>query len=153
MRPKHRRLYFVLFGMAALGIATALVLSAFRDGLVFFYSPTDLVERPAEPGQRLRLGGLVEEGSVSRDGATVNFVITDLNQTVAVSFTGILPDLFREGQGVVTEGMMQSDGRFVASDVLAKHDENYLPKEVADALKASGNWREGAVDSTENAPQ
>lgn len=153
MKPKRRRLYFVLFGMTALGLAAALVLSAFRDNLVFFYSPTDLVERQVEPGRHLRLGGLVEEGSVSRDGSTVNFVVTDLVQTVEVSFTGILPDLFREGQGVVTEGSLQSDGRFIASDVLAKHDETYLPKEVAEALKASGQWRDSPEDSTENATQ
>ncbi len=144
MKPKRRRLYFVLFGMATLGVAAALVLSAFQDNLVFFYSPSDLAERQVEPGRRLRLGGLVEAGSVQRDGSTVHFTVTDLAQTVQVSFTGILPDLFREGQGVVTEGTVQRDGSFLASDVLAKHDETYLPKEVADALKASGQWRDGA---------
>ncbi len=147
MKPKRRRLYYVLFGMAALGLAVALVLSAFSDSLVFFYSPTDIATRDVEPGRRLRLGGLVEEGSVSRDGSTVNFIVTDLTQTIQVSFTGILPDLFREGQGVVTEGSLQADGRFLATNVLAKHDETYLPKEVADALKASGRWR----DNNDNA--
>lgn len=142
MKPKRRRLYFVLFGMAALGLAVALVLSAFSDSLVFFYSPTDIATRDVEPGRRLRLGGLVEEGSVTRDGTTVNFIVTDLAETVQVSFTGILPDLFREGQGVVTEGSLQADGRFLATNVLAKHDETYLPKEVAEALKASGQWRD-----------
>ena len=133
--------------MAALGLAVALVLSAFSDSLVFFYSPTDIATRDVEPGRRLRLGGLVEEGSVTRDGGTVNFIVTDLTETVQVSFTGILPDLFREGQGVVTEGSLQADGRFLATNVLAKHDETYLPKEVAEALKASGRWR----DNTDNA--
>ncbi|MHA1565826.1 MAG: cytochrome c maturation protein CcmE [Alphaproteobacteria bacterium] len=147
MKPKRRRLYFVLFGMATLGLAAALVLSAFSDNLVFFYSPTDIATRDVETGRRLRLGGLVEEGSVSRDGGTVHFIVTDLAETVQVSFTGILPDLFREGQGVVTEGSLQADGRFLATNVLAKHDETYLPKEVAEALKASGQWR----DSNDNA--
>ena len=133
--------------VALLGAATALVLSAFRDNLVFFYSPSDLVEREVEPGRRFRLGGLVEEGSIQRDGATVHFVVTDLARTVPVSYTGVLPDLFREGQGVVTEGALDAQGRFTAATVLARHDENYLPKEVADALKESGQWR-----TTEAAP-
>ena len=143
MRPKRRRLLFVIFGLSALGAATLLVLLAFEDSLVFFYSPSDIVERQVEPGRRIRLGGLVEEGSVHREGETVSFVVTDLAQTVPVSFTGVLPDLFREGQGVVTEGAFNADGSFQAADVLAKHDETYLPKEVADALKESGVWKDG----------
>ena len=143
MRPKHRRLAFIGGGVVLLGAATALVLSAFQDNLVFFYSPSDLVEREVEPGRRFRLGGLVEEGSVERDGATVHFVVTDLAKTVPVSYTGVLPDLFREGQGVVTEGVINEQGHFTAATVLARHDENYLPKEVADALKESGQWRHG----------
>ena len=141
MRPKRRRLLFVVFGLTTLGAAAALVLLAFEDSLVFFYSPSDVVERQVEPGRRIRLGGLVEEGSVSRTGETVNFVVTDLAETIPVSFTGVLPDLFREGQGVVTEGTLNPDGSFQAADVLAKHDETYLPKEVADALKDSGVWQ------------
>ena len=141
MKPKHRRLAYITGGVVLLGAATALVLSAFQDNLVFFYSPSDLVEREVEPGRRFRLGGLVEEGSLRRDGATVHFVVTDLVQTVPVSYTGVLPDLFREGQGVITEGALGADGRFTAASVLARHDETYLPKEVADALKKSGQWR------------
>ena len=141
MRPKRRRLLFVLFGMTTLGLATVLVLLAFEDSLVFFYSPTDVVERQVEPGRRIRLGGLVEEGSVTRTGDTVQFTVTDLVQTVSVSYTGVLPDLFSEGQGVVTEGTFGPDGSFTAADVLAKHDETYLPKEVADALKEAGVWQ------------
>ncbi len=142
MKPKHRRLAYIAGGVVLLGAATALVLSAFQDNLVFFYSPSDLVERDIEPGRRFRLGGLVEEGSIERDGATVHFVVTDLAQTVPVSYTGVLPDLFREGQGVVTEGVLDAQGHFTAATVLARHDENYLPKEVADALKESGQWRQ-----------
>ena len=147
MKAKHRRMVWLLSGVAALGAATGLVLSAFDENLVFFYSPSDLVERSVEPGRRFRLGGLVEEGSVKRDGARIQFMVTDLSRSVAVHYEGILPDLFREGQGIVTEGQLQPDGSFVASNVLAKHDETYLPKEVADALQRSGQWRgaEGAA--------
>lgn len=141
MRPKRRRLLFVIFGMTTLGLATVLVLLAFEDSLVFFYSPTDVIERQVEPGRRIRLGGLVAEGSVERVGETVSFTVTDLAQTVSVSYTGVLPDLFREGQGVITEGTFGSDGSFNAAEVLAKHDETYLPKEVADALRESGLWQ------------
>lgn len=144
MKPKHRRLAYITGGVVLLGAATALVLAAFQDNLVFFYSPSDLVEREVEPGRRFRLGGLVEEGSLQQDGATVHFIVTDLAETVSVSYTGVLPDLFREGQGVVTEGALSADGRFTAATVLARHDETYLPKEVADALKESGQWRDPA---------
>lgn len=143
MKAKHRRMVWVVSGVAALSAATLLVMSAFDENLVFFYSPTDLVERSVQPGRQFRLGGLVEEGSVKRDGADIEFMITDLTRSVAVHYRGILPDLFREGQGVVTEGELQTDGSFVASNVLAKHDETYLPKEVADALQKSGRWRDG----------
>lgn len=143
MRPKRRRLLFVVFGLSALGAATLLVLLAFEDSVLFYYNPSDVAQRQVEPGQRIRLGGLVEEGSVIRTGETVSFVVTDLAETIPVSFTGILPDLFREGQGVVTEGTFNADGRFQAAEVLAKHDETYLPKEVADGLKKSGVWKEG----------
>lgn len=150
---KTRRLRIVLAGMTMLGISVALVLFAFQDSLVFFYTPSDLAGRDIKPGQRVRLGGLVEEGSVrkSTDGLTTLFVITDLSSTVEVSFTGIPPDLFREGQGVVAEGTLEADGTMVAADVLAKHDENYMPAEVADALKKSGKWRGGG--SAEGAAQ
>ncbi len=141
---KKRRLYAVLAGLTMLGIAAALVLTAFEDSIVFFYSPTDLNEKELRPGQNIRIGGLVEEGSLGKaaDGITHEFVVTDLSNTVKVRYKGLLPDLFRPGQGVVTEGKLGPDGVFVASEVLAKHDETYMPKEVADALKKSGKWKE-----------
>jgi cytochrome c-type biogenesis protein CcmE len=141
VKPKHRRLTFVLIGLGLLGVAAALVLSAFDEAIVFFRSPSDLVEKAELGDRRLRLGGLVEEGSVERgSGTDVRFRITDLENAIPVRYTGILPDLFREGQGVVAEGRMQ-DGVFVADEVLAKHDETYMPPEVADALKKSGQWQ------------
>ena len=146
MKPKRRRLYFVVVGMALLGAAAGLALYAMNDTLVFFYSPSELLAKQIPPGRTLRIGGLVETGSVARDadGATVHFRVTDTAKTVAVVYKGILPDLFREGQGVVAEGTMSQDGVFVAAEVLAKHDEKYMPKEVVDALKKSGRWQEGA---------
>lgn len=145
MTRKRRRLYFVLGGMALLFAAAALVLSAFRDSVVFFYSPTELAAKHVRPGQRIRVGGLVEQGSLARaEGTpTVTFNVTDLERTLRVTYTGILPDLFREGQGVVAEGALDGAGLFVAQEVLAKHDEKYMPPEVADALKKSGRWQEG----------
>jgi cytochrome c-type biogenesis protein CcmE len=146
VKPKRRRLYFVVAGMVLLGAAAALVLYAMNDTLVFFYSPSELATKQIPPGRTLRIGGLVETGSVARDadGTTVHFRVTDTAKTVAVVYKGILPDLFREGQGVVAEGTMSQDGVFVAAEVLAKHDEKYMPKEVVDALKKSGRWQEGA---------
>lgn len=141
MTRKKRRLYFVLAGMCVLGIAAALVLTSFEDSLVFFRSPSDLVEKPIEAGRTFRLGGLVEEGSVEKNGVITRFSVTDLNEVVPVTFEGLLPDLFREGQGVVTEGAFNEEGVFVATNVLAKHDENYMPPEVADALKKAGQWQ------------
>ena len=142
MTRKRRRLYVVLLGMLILGVATALVLTAFEDSIVFFHSPTDIVQKQVSPDRRLRLGGLVEEGSVKKMGdAVVNFRVTDMANAVKVSYRGILPDLFREGQGVVAEGTYVA-GVFKADEVLAKHDENYMPPEVADALKKSGKWDE-----------
>ncbi len=143
MTRKRRRLYIALLGLLSLGTATALVLTAFEDNLVFFYSPTDIAEQGLTPEQYVRIGGLVEEGSVRQlAGNRVVFKVTDLSNAVAVSYDGILPDLFREGQGVVAQGSIGPDGRtFVAREVLARHDENYMPTEVAEALKASGEWR------------
>jgi cytochrome c-type biogenesis protein CcmE len=143
MKRKHRRLIVILGGLGLLGVAAALVLNAASDNLLFFYTPTQLTEKGEPEGRRFRLGGLVEEGSVVRrtDGITVDFRVTDLTNTVPVTYTGVLPDLFREGQGVVVEGAVGGDGVFVAAEVLAKHDENYMPKDVAEALKASGEWR------------
>ena len=144
MKPKRRRLYFALAGLGTLGVAAALVLDAFQDSIVFFVSPSELAEKPLPPGRAIRLGGLVEQGSIERDGTAVRFKVTDLNRDIRVTYTGILPDLFREGQGVVCEGTLLSDGSFAASSVLAKHDERYMPPEVAAALKKAGRWREGA---------
>ncbi|MEW5729212.1 MAG: cytochrome c maturation protein CcmE [Pseudomonadota bacterium] len=141
MTRKRRRLYFVVLGLLAVGAAAALVLSALREDIVFFFSPSEIVaaKTPTE-GRRIRLGGLVGEGSVVKEGATVKFAVTDGAHTIPVVFTGVLPDLFREGQGVVTEGRMEG-GTFMAAEVLAKHDENYMPKEVADSLKKTGHWQ------------
>ncbi len=143
MKRKHRRLTFILTGLVLLGAAAALVLIAFEDSLVFFYIPSDLAEKDIPEGRRFRIGGLVEEGSVTRlaDGLTVSFRVTDLSETVPVTYKGMLPDLFREGQGVVAEGHLDASGVFTAETILAKHDENYMPREVADALKKSGKWK------------
>ena len=145
MSPKkRRRLAFAISLLLAGGVAAALVVFALRDNVLFFYSPTDLAERPVPPGQTFRIGGLVENGSVVREsGLAVRFVVTDGKTSVPVRYSGVLPDLFREGQGVVALGMRQPDGVFAAREVLAKHDENYMPPEVVDALKRSGRWEEG----------
>lgn len=140
MKRKKRRLIFVGLGLATLGLAAALILLAFEENLVFFFSPTDLQSGQFGEDQRLRIGGLVEENSVVHDGLSIRFNITDLSNKVAVTFNGVLPDLFEEGQGVVAEGYMQGD-TFEALEILAKHDENYMPREVADALKESGQWQ------------
>ena len=140
MKRKHKRLTFVGVALVLLAGAAALVLSAFEENIVFFMSPTDIAANKVSENQRFRLGGLVEEGSVDRSGGeTVTFKVTDITNSVAVTYTGILPDLFREAQGVVAEGRLKN-GVFVADEVLAKHDENYMPPEVADALKKSGQW-------------
>ena len=143
MTRKRRRLYIVLAGMTALGVAAALILNAFRDNLVFFYSPTAVLTKHVSPDQRIRIGGLVEKGSVVHNGETTRFVVTDLRHELKVTYTGMLPDLFREGQGVVASGRMNGHGLFVADEVLAKHDEKYMPPEVAAELKRSGHWKEG----------
>jgi cytochrome c-type biogenesis protein CcmE len=138
---KKRRLYMLLAGMTSLGVAAALVLFAFRDNLVFFYSPSDLVEKHVAPERRVRIGGLVEENSVERQGKVMDFRVTDGKTQLKVTYSGAVPDLFREGQGVVAEGKLRPDGVFAAESVLAKHDEAYMPPEVADALKRSGHWQ------------
>jgi cytochrome c-type biogenesis protein CcmE len=141
---KQRRLTLIGAAGAVLAVAAALILYALTDRIVFFSSPSDVVAEHVAPGTRIRLGGLVADGSLVRDGSSVRFAVTDGNATVPVAFTGILPDLFREGQGVVTEGVLAGDGSLAADTVLAKHDENYMPKEVVEALKAQGRWQEGA---------
>ena len=143
MRPKRKRLWLLVGSLCVLGAAATLVLSALSDNIVFFYSPTQLAEKHPSPDRRFRLGGLVENGSVQKEGTEVRFRVTDLRKSVAVVYRGILPDLFREGQGVIAEGSLGANGVFVAREVLAKHDEKYMPPEVAKALKASGRWKEG----------
>jgi len=144
MTRKTRRLYLVIVSLLLLGAAVALVLTALRQDIVFFLSPTELVTKPPAPGRVIRVGGLVEKGSVRKlDGeGTILFKVTDLTKSVEVRYRGILPDLFREGQGVVIEGSVDEQGQFIANEVLAKHDEKYMPPEVAKALKASGRWQE-----------
>jgi cytochrome c-type biogenesis protein CcmE len=143
MKPKRKRLYMLLAGLAALGLAAGLILNAFRENILFFYSPTDIVEQRAPQGRALRVGGLVEKGSVERGAdATVHFRVTDLKDSIPVTYTGMLPDLFREGQGVVAEGKLGPDGGLQATSVLAKHDERYMPPEVVQALKKAGRWQE-----------
>ncbi len=139
---KKKRLYLVLGALAVLGIAVALMLVAFSQDIRFFRTPADLTETDMTSGSRFRLGGLVEEESVKRDGTQLRFVVTDTIKTVPVFFDGIVPDLFREGQGVVIEGRFDQNGVFQADSVLAKHDENYVPKDLADSLKAKGVWKE-----------
>jgi cytochrome c-type biogenesis protein CcmE len=143
MTRKQRRLVMIGSGLAVLAVAVVLVLTAIKDSIVFFNSPSDVVEKHVQPGARIRLGGLVKPGSVARgDNLSIRFEVTDGNQVVPVAYTGILPDLFREGQGVVAEGALDAGGLFRADAVLAKHDENYMPKEVADALKKQGHWKD-----------
>lgn len=143
MTRKQKRLSIIAGGVCVIGFAVILVLFALQDQIVYFHSPTDVVEKQVGPGDRIRLGGLVAENSVVRgQGTEVAFAVTDTANTVQITYTGILPDLFREGQGVVVEGAFQTGDRlFVADTVLAKHDENYMPKEVADSLKAQGHWQ------------
>ena len=142
MTRKRRRLYLLLGGMLGLGLAAGLVLYAFRDNLVFFYSPTEAMEKHVAPGTHIRIGGLVEKGSVEKNGDHITFRVTDLKNSLPVAYTGALPDLFREGQGVVAEGALTESGVFDATQILAKHDETYMPPEVAAALKKSGRWQE-----------
>src|SRR5437764_7424242 len=142
MTRKQRRLTLIGTGLGVLGLAAGLVLYALNDAIVFFNSPTDVLEKHVAPGARIRLGGLVKPGTLTRgDNLAVRFEVTDGNKSVPVTYVGILPDLFREGQGVVTEGAMDPGGSFKADNVLAKHDETYMPKEVADALKKQGHWK------------
>ena len=143
MTRKQRRLVLIGTGLGVLAVAVALMLNAFRGSIAFFNSPSDIAEKHLGPGTRIRLGGLVEDGSVVRGAdLRVNFKVTDSKSEIPVTYQGALPDLFREGQGVVAEGSLDNGGTFNADTILAKHDENYMPKEVADALKKSGHWKE-----------
>ena len=141
MKPRHKKLTIIIASVAALGLSATLVLDAFQSNLVFFFSPTQVAANEAPLGKSFRIGGLVEEGSVKRqsDGVTVNFVVTDTAKVIPVVYTGILPDLFKEGKGVVAQGKLSSDGIFHADEVLAKHDENYMPPEAAAALEQASN--------------
>lgn len=141
MTRKKRRLTLVALSGVVLAAAAALVLTALQDEIVFFQSPTDVAEAKVTSGTRFRIGGLVETGSVERGGETVRFAVTDTANVVKVTYSGILPDLFREGQGIVAEGTLDNAGTFVADTVLAKHDETYMPPEVAEALKRQGVWQ------------
>jgi cytochrome c-type biogenesis protein CcmE len=142
MTRKQRRLSLIAVAGAVLAVALGLVLFALRDSIVFFYAPSEVEAKGLKAGTRFRLGGLVKQGSVARgENQFVSFVVADPNREVAVRYTGLLPDLFREGQGVVAEGVLQPDGSFKADSVLAKHDERYMPREVADALKKQGVWQ------------
>jgi cytochrome c-type biogenesis protein CcmE len=142
MTRRQRRAVLILGCLAVIGVAIGLVLTALRDTIVFFHTPSAVAEKSLPPGQRFRLGGLVAEGSLKRGtGTDVQFAVTDTAKTITVSYRGVLPDLFREGQGVVAEGMLEAGGHFRADTVLAKHDETYMPPEVAKALKEQGVWQ------------
>jgi cytochrome c-type biogenesis protein CcmE len=143
MTRKQRRLILIGSGMAVLAVAVALMLNALRDSIVFFNSPSDVVEKHVAAGTRIRLGGLVKSGSLVRgNNLAVRFEVTDGKNGIPVNYQGVLPDLFREGQGVIAEGALDGGGTFKADSILAKHDETYMPKEVADALKRSGHWKD-----------
>jgi cytochrome c-type biogenesis protein CcmE len=146
VKPKRKRLWLLLGSMGAFALAITLVLVALDDNLVFFHSPTQIADKKPPPTQRLRVGGLVAPGSVEKasDGLTTTFVVTDTRANLKVSYRGQLPDLFREGQGVVAEGTLGTDGVFLAREILAKHDETYMPPEVAKALKDAGHWKKDA---------
>ena len=135
MKPRYKRIAWIALGVAALGIATALVLSAFNKNLVFFFTPSQVAAREAPTGRTFRIGGMVETGSVKREGVEVRFVVTDTAKTIPVVYRGQLPDLFREGKGVVAQGNLGSDGTFTAREVLVKHDENYMPPDAAHAIE------------------
>ncbi|TMH94200.1 MAG: cytochrome c maturation protein CcmE [Betaproteobacteria bacterium] len=135
MKPRHKRITAIAVGVAALGIAAALVLSAFQKNLVFFFTPSQVAANEAPQGRTFRIGGMVVRGSLKREGVNVEFTVTDTAKSMRVTYRGQLPDLFREGKGVVAQGQLGADGMFRASEVLAKHDENYMPPEAADAVK------------------
>ncbi len=155
MHPKRKkRLYLIVLMLAGVGVGIGLALNAFNDNLMFFYSPSEIVAGEAPAGHPIRVGGLVTTGTVQRqeDGLTVHFDVTDNAETVTVEYTGILPDLFREGQGIIARGKLDADGVFVADEVLAKHDENYMPPEVADALQAANQEGAGSAEQGSTTP-
>ena len=141
MKPRHKRAAIVVGVLAAVGTAAALVLNAFSSNLVFFYTPTQIAQKEAPTGRTFRVGGMVETGTVVREGVTVRFNVTDTAKAVPVKYDGVLPDLFKEGKGVVAQGQLGADGVFVAREVLAKHDENYMPPEAADAVQKAEQVR------------
>jgi cytochrome c-type biogenesis protein CcmE len=152
MKRRHKRIAFIFFGLAALGVAAYLVASAFRNNLVFFFSPTQVVAKEAPVNRTFRVGGLVQEGTLKRDndGLTVRFIVTDTAASVPVVYKGILPDLFKEGRGCVAQGKIGSDGVFHADQVLAKHDENYMPPEAGAAIDKAKHAQEAAKTVVEN---
>ena len=141
MKSRHKKAFIVVGVLSAVGVAVGLVLNAFNSNLVFFYTPTQIASKEAPQGRTFRVGGLVKEGSVVREGVTVKFVVTDPAQNVPVRYDGVLPDLFKEGKGVVAQGQLGADGTFTAREVLAKHDENYMPPEAAEALNKAGQMK------------
>jgi cytochrome c-type biogenesis protein CcmE len=154
MTRKQRRFAMIAGGVGVLAVAVLLVLFAMKDAVVFFNSPTDVVEKHITPGTRMRLGGLVAPGSLTRgDALAVRFDVTDGNRAISVTYQGVLPDLFREGQGVVAEGTLDGTGVFKADNVLAKHDETYMPKDVAEALKKQGHWKDEYAGKRSGAAQ
>ena len=144
MKRRHRRIAFIVVGLAALGLAAYLAASAFRNNLVFFFSPTQVAAKEAPVGRTFRIGGLVQEGTLKRDGLNVQFTVTDTAASIPVKYNGILPDLFKEGRGCVAQGKIGADGVFHADQVLAKHDENYMPPEAGQALDKAKHAREAA---------
>ncbi|HKO44378.1 MAG TPA: cytochrome c maturation protein CcmE [Pyrinomonadaceae bacterium] len=146
MKRRHKRIAFIVAGLAALGIAAAFVLTAFQSNLVFFFSPTQVADKEAPVDRTFRIGGLVENGTIKRqnDGLTVHFTVTDTAKSIPVVYKGILPDLFKEGKGCVAQGRLGADGVFYADEVLAKHDENYMPPEAGDAIDRAKHTREAS---------
>lgn len=142
MKPRHKRAAIAVGALAAVAVAAGLVLNAFNSNLVFYFTPTQVAANEAPSGRTFRIGGLVQAGSVARDGLRVRFVVTDIARNVPVRYDGVLPDLFREGKGVVVQGRLASDGTFVAHEVLAKHDENYMPPQAADAVQQAAKDRQ-----------
>jgi cytochrome c-type biogenesis protein CcmE len=151
MKPRHKRAAIVVGVLGAVGVAVGLVLNAFNSNLVFFYTPTQVAAKEAPEGRTFRVGGLVEAGSVVRDGVMVKFVVTDTAKQVPVKYEGVLPDLFKEGKGVVAQGQLGPDGTFVAREVLAKHDENYMPPEAADAVQKAEKERQRIAGTVQGA--